>query len=351
MHKKTAFLLYTLAALISFSQAHADPYYHYERSSHSPHADSGTFEIKSADNNYRIGLNALLQPRLSYEFDKNKDKDNKNNLSFDLGHPRIGIHGNAFDPALTYLFQVEFRQKDFSLIDYSVNWACNQRYFHVALGRFALPFSRQRVISPAKYQFYQALGSHADLQISIPNARDVGLMLHNGYNNSFEYALAVMNEGITGRLAYNFNGIDGYEPVDFVGGAPRFAFGLSGHLPRKNLLSTEFNNILGSADFIFKAHGFSTNSVLYYKLEKNKTKNNHRLGAGIDLGYLVNNMWEPVLRYEWSKPDEGHRHRIQAGLNIYTFGHNFQTQLYAGTTLKGKEVNPINAGLLVQFAL
>jgi hypothetical protein len=357
MQRKTAFLVCAMAALLGFNNANAISYGGEIRGgqTHSPHGESGTFEVKSADGNYRLGLNALLQTGLNYVYNKPGVDKGKNKLNFELHRARVGFHGNAFDPALTYLFQMQFAERgEVKLIDYSTNWAVSQEYFHVAVGKFALPFARQLVMSPAKYQFINALDnpSYANYEtLDLPQYRSVGVMFHSGYNNPLEYALAITQSGVTARLGFNYNGIDGYDAVDFVGGDLRFGVAASAHLPR-SLLSPKFNTAYASADFILKAHGFSTNGVVYYKWDsKTSTDIKNSFGAGIDLGYLINQTWEPVVRYAWQKPGDDNNHDFTLGLNHYCFGHNLKTQLYAGTSLIREKINPIKAGLQVQFAL
>jgi len=358
MHRKTAFLVCAMAALISFNNAHAAP---------PPNSDQAIFEVKSADGNYRLGFSALLQPRLEFaHYKKAKDDKDKNKLNFDINRARFGFYGNVFDPSLTFLFQAQFEDdrvkrdtykykgselKEAHLTDYSVNWAFSQEFFHIAAGKFIVPVARQQVMSPAKYQFATALETNRYFAIApLENdIRDIGVMFHNGWNNPFEYALAVVSKGVAARLGYNYNGIDGYDAVDLSGGDFRFAFGVSGFLYRPSLMSTQFEHATASADFIIKAHGFATNGVFYYNWRKNKDAG---MGAGIDLGYLIGGSVEPVLRYGWYKPGTEAVHEIMAGLNYYAFGHNLKTQLYGGVALNSKlDVHPIIAGLQLQFAL
>jgi len=375
MQKKTAFLVCAMAAVMSYGTAHASDVSQH----HWPHADTGAFEVKSADGNYRLGFSALLQPRLRYKHWDRSENSQKaaNELEFDINRARFGFYGNVFDPALTYLFQAQF-DKDTNetglppkelgsakLTDFSVNYAFSQEFFHIAAGKFTVPFARQLVMSPGKLQFADPLGHNRYFGL-VPNSediRDIGVMFHNGWNNPFEYALAVVTQGVAARLAYNYNHIDGYNAVDLTGGDLRFAIGLSGYLNRNQgsekpgLMSTSYNLINTSADFILKAHGFATNGVFYYKMDRqNKdAKFENSMGAGIDLGYLIGGHTEPALRYSWYKPHDRHQsHEIIAGLNYYAFGQNLKTQLYGGVTLNPgtqKKLNPIVAGLQLQFAL
>lgn len=367
MQRKTAFLVCTLATLITYGQAHATH----------PHTDSGHFEVKSTDGNYRLGIHGLLQPRFEYDYEKKSDT---HDYGFRLARARVGLYGNAFDPALTYLFQLQFEDslanmaeqirqslstdttdkalgkvvrnlEDYDpLIDYSVNWAFSPEYFHIAVGKFVVPFARQQVMSPAKYQFPDSNATNKAFGLQ-HNGRGVGIMFHNGFNNPFEYALALVNHGVAARIGYNYNGIDGYDAVDFVGGDLRFGVGLSGYM-KTDYKSSKFNDIRGSVDVILKAYGFATNAAFYYDMKKftddAKEYTNH-MGFDVDLGYLINNQYEPVLRYDWSQYNKN-QHDILAGFNYYIFGHNLKIQSYAGPSIFNGKLKNAKAGVQLQFA-
>lgn len=361
MYRKTAFLVCAMAALISFNNAHAAP---------PPNSDQGIFEVKSADGNYKLGFSALLQTRLEFaNYQKAKGDQDKNKLNFDIPRARFGFYGNVFDPNLTFLFQAQFeneqarRKSDYKakgelkeahLTDFSVNYAFSQEFFHIAAGKFKVPLARQLVMSPAKYQFNSPIESYREFSLAANEVtiRDIGIMFHNGWNNPLEYALAVVRSGVAARLAYNFNGIDGYDAVDLSGGDFRFALGVSGFLYRPSLMSSKFAHVNASADFIIKAHGFATNGFYFYDWRKDEEA---RMGGGLDLGYLIAGSWEPALRFGWDKPGPEHAFEALVGLNYYAFGHNLKTQLYSGLGLNSKfGINnnvPIVAGLQLQFAL
>lgn len=380
MQRKTAFLVCALATMMTFNQAYA---------SH-PHTGAGLFEVTSADGNYKIGVHALLQTRLGYDQDLlRKSPETNYHYGFSLPRARVGLYGNAFDPALTYLIQLQFEnslgrmvekyrnmsaedvQKKIKgaqgpmevigklgdelestdvLSDYSVNWAFSQEYFHLAVGKFVVPYARQQVMSAAKYQFPDP--NTTNKAFGLPsNGRGIGFMLHNGFNNPFEYALAIVNHGIGARIGYNYNGIDGYDAVDFLGGDLRFGLGLSGYA-KTDYKSAKFNDIKASADLILKAYGFSTNAAFYYDMKKEGEEKEYtnKMGATIDLGYLIAEQYEPVLRYDWSQYNKN-QHDILAGFNYYIFGHNLKTQLYGGTSLFESKFKNVKAGLQLQFAL
>lgn len=343
MQRKIAFLIYAMATLISLSQAYAETL-----------EDAGKFEIRSARGDFRLGIGGLLQPTM--QFENIRDPSSEWRLNFNLNKARLRLYGNAFDPALTYLFQTQY-ENDFTtsrermnkgssaLLDYSVSWAMNPDWFHIAVGKFAVPGSRQQVIWAAKTQFLPGGKVLNAFNAVDPYNRDVGVLFHNAYNHPIEYAVAVVSNGLAGRLGYNYGAIDGYDAVDFPGGDLRFGVGASGFF-RSDYL-TNFNVALGSVDYIVKYRHFASNGAFYYKRDKGVNK----FGAGFDAGYLINDTWEPVLRYAWAKPDAENKHEIMAGLNHYWFGHNLKGEIYVGGEIGGKKLSTTLLGLGLQFAL
>lgn len=344
MQRKKAFLFCAMAALMSFSQAYAVE--HIE--------DAGKFEIKSAHGNFGLGIGGLLQPTAEVKYKpENKEWEG---LQFNLNKARLRLYGNAFDPALTFLFQAQFekdavakgdRKGSGSLLDYTVNWAVNYDWFQVAVGKFAIPGSRQQVIWAAKTQFL--VNSELLNEFNyVPNGRDVGVLFHNAWNHHIEYALAIVSNGISARLGYNHGAIDGYNAVDFAGGGLRFGLGVNGMAKSDYLTSLNF--LGGSADYIVKYKHFASNGAFYYKREDQK----NIYGAGLEAGYLINHKWEPVLRYGWANKGQ-HNHEIMAGLNHYWFGHSLKGEIYAGTRLEqGKDKTQwphVLLGVGMQFAL
>lgn len=341
MQRRIAFLIYAMATLLSLGHAYAETL-----------EDGGKFEIKSAAGDFRLGIGGLLQPGVALG---NVQDSSDWNLDVNLHKARIRLYGNAFDPALTYLFQAQFEndwknipdssyKASSHLLDYTVNWAVNPDWFQVAVGKFALPGSRQQVIWAAKTQFIP--GSKVLRGFSSANlyGRDVGILFHNAYNHPFEYAVAVVSNGIAGRVGYNYGKIDGYDAVDWDGGDLRFGVGVSGLI--KSDYKKAFNVGLASADYILKYRHFSSNGAYYYK----RADADNKFAVGLEAGYLINQRWEPVVRYGWGKGAYDN-HEFMVGLNHYWFGHNLKGEVYAGGQVGNKKFSGSELGLALQFAL
>lgn len=351
MQRKKAFLICAMAALMSMNHANAESL-----------EDAGKFEIRSAAGDFRIAIGGLMTQTLDVEYRKNvKDDQNAWGLNFNLDRARLRLYGSAFDPALTYLLQLQF-EKDredleralvnvppgkgsVHLLDASISWALNREWLHLATGKFAVPGSRQQVIAAAKTQFLKSSKLLRQFDATEPYNRDVGFLVHNAYDNPLEYAVALVSNGIAARLGYNYGPLDGYNAVDFVGGDLRFGVGASGFF-KSDYMKNIGDRMVASADYMVKIKHFASNGAFY--LERVNKENS--FGAGLDAGYLINQKWEPIVRYAWAKPGE-HHHEIMAGLNHYFYGHNVKAELYLGTEIYGSDMKNVLGGVGLQLSL
>ena len=359
-------LLWAIGVLISFNQANA-------QSSHDalggadpdlPATSGSEFSFGSADGKYKIRFRGHLQQNNRFVY---HPKQEKKELKIDINRARFSFTGHVFDPRLTYLFQTGFESDPTTtsaevltspgshfLRDYFFNAACHEDYFHVRIGKFRTPFSRQQLISTSQMQFYDQSLANNEYQLT-NTGRDVGIMLHNGFNRPFEWAFAAVSNGLVARVGVNHNGIDGYDLSDFKGGDLRFAVAANGFY-HTNYLTAKLDDLRGGADFVVKVAGFSTNGAFFYRYVKKEGQSqpNHNFGAGADFGYLINRKFEPVARYSWVKTAgdrSPHQHEILAGLNYYIYGHHLKVQGYAGTKLTNKDFDKWLGGVQFQFAI
>ncbi len=368
MHRKLAFLLW--AFLVLQNQAYA-------QSSHDAlggadpdlaETGSGDFGLSSADGKYKLRLRGHVQENNSYTYTKATDK---HNVNIEINRARFSVTGNVFDPRLSYLFQTGFENDGREdprakipgfytspgsryLRDYYLNWALNQEFFHIRIGKFRTPFSRQQLMSTSQMQFHDQSAANEAFQLT-NTGRDVGVMFHNGFNNQFEGAFVAVSNGLVARVGYNHGGIDAYDFTDFSGGPFRLAIAANGFLHTK-YEEAKLDDARGGADFLIKVEGFSANGAFYYQWLKregaDKAANN--LGGGLDLGYLIQKQVEPVLRYSWIKPDgekAAQLHEILGGINYYVIGHHLKVQGYGGTALADKEILRWLGGVQFQLAI
>lgn len=331
MQKIRAYLVCATVALMAFGQAVAQ----------SP----TKFELASADGKYKLGFKGLLQENNRIDYTNgSKDTD----FSMELNRARISLYGHALDPRLSFYVQTAWEKNNVDLSDYYLNLNFNDRYFNLRIGKFTTPFSREQLIGNTHTRFYNASAA-ADMY-KLPAVHDVGLMIHNGHHNDFEYALALVSQGIVARIGFNQNGIDGYDYVDWNGGDLRFGIAASGYL-HTDYKSTKINDARASADFIAKVGHFAVNGAFYYQYDKPIDEVAHNLGASVELGYLIKKVAEPALRYSWIKLAKINQHEILGGVNYYVYGHNFKVQTYAGPRLEDKDITSWVGGVQVQLAI
>jgi len=368
MQRKTAFILCAMATFLAFDQAMA-------QSSHDaitgPDPDlsveafrASKFEILSPGGRFRLGIRGHLQENNEFIYIKSGEKKN---LNIELNRARLSIYGDILHPSLTYLFQLGYEQpqrlsldqdsnnykapgSDY-LRDYYLNWAGNERYAQLRIGKFRTPFSRQQLMSTTQMQFYDQSEANNSFQIT-ESGRDVGIMAHNGFYHPLEWAFAVVSHGLVGRLGYNHNNIDGYDFVDWKGTGLRYAGAVNGFL-HLDYLTASVDDIRLGVDGVVKIRRFSTNGAFYYQNKTLANKNHeNRFGAGADVGYLIHRYLEPVARYSWTKmgPTSPNAHEILLGLNYYIYGHHLKIQSYGGVNVTDKDWNKWLLGVQIQFA-
>lgn len=321
-------------------------------------------EFRSADNNFSVGFTGYLQQNNYFRYmPATGGGESSKDLKLELNAARIGFYGSAFHPALTYFIQTGFekeparsmgsRNNDGSsgyLRDYYLNFEAH-KHAQLRIGKFGMPFSRQAMVNGSQMQFHEAMGASSSYFLLNGNGKDVGIMVHNGRNQPIEWALAVVSNGLVARLGYNHGGIDGYQLTDFAGGPLRFAVAVNGYAQEEDFLKFNMDNLTGGADFLVKAHHFSTNGAFSYNYKKAGTAaGNHAMSGGLDLGYLLAERHEPVLRYSWTKlNDLGSINEVLAGYNYYIYGQHLKIQAYAGAAFSDR--TQWKAGAQFQFAL
>ena len=358
MRKKLLFSVFALGALFFFGKGFAQSSQDITKDyGHGMSSKDTKFELASSDGRFSVGLNGYVQPKISYTY---ATQDKQHNLDMSLKRARIGLKGTAFDPRLTYGLQLGFESaavpkikgSSHYLRSYYFNWVFHQRYLQVQLGKFGVPFLRQHMFSGSALQFEGS--NNVDSYFDIGDSgSDVGLLFHNNDKDMVEWHLAAVSSGVAARVGYNHNGIDGYDPTDWRGGNLRFAVGAGAFL-LTDYMTKSLKDFKAGVDGIAKVKGFSANGAFSYKYSKLQPKVDatHSIGLGVDLGYLVQHRFEPVLRYSWFKQDEkNHYHEMVAGLNYYIIGNHLKIQAHAGPSIHDKKVDKWMAGVQFQFAL
>jgi hypothetical protein len=297
--------------------------------------------FQTEDRSSSLGVKLLLQEHLAFTKAKGE------NLDFGVGIPRarVKLFGQALNPKLTYFLQAKLEavkaEKLEVLEDFFINYAVYPRHFHIRAGKFGTPFSRNYLVPRAQMRFpTDNLAGH-----KFKLKSDVGVMAHSGLSHPIEWALAVVDNGVVGRIGYNHSGIDGFELVDFAGGDFRYAAALSG-FAGTDWKTQAFGDMRGAADFIAKYRHVAGHSEFYVGKWDKVT----RYGLNADVGYLINRHWEPALHYSWYR-DAASQHEAALGVNYYFYGHHLQLQGYAGADFGADAIKQYKAGAQLQFAI
>jgi hypothetical protein len=227
-----------------------------------------------------------------------------------------------------------------------MNWVAHEEYVQIRVGKFRTPFSRQQMSSSTQLQ--SAGLNSAAREFALTNSgRDIGLMFHNGFDRTFEWAFAAVSNGLVLRLGYNHGAIDGYDMVDFTGGGLRYGVGISGYTHNDYNSKELDKDVRVGADFILKYQGLAANGSFYAR----RAEKENKFGGGLDVGYLMDHKLEPVICYSVVKDTKKTNHDIKGGFNYYFFGHHVKGQAYIGPNIMDKKISEWEGGVQFQFAI
>ena len=304
------------------------------------------FFLKSADGDFKLKIGARVQTRYQYDAvdgigdtaDDGSGADDKQ--SFSIPRARLTLKGNAYGKDLTYKFQTDFGKGLVNLKDFFANYKFSDSV-HIRIGQWKRPFSRQQINSSSKL----SLVDRAITDKLYGAGRDIGIALHNNYEKSpeFEWAVGVFNgtsvkpaikttvsidptdnsasasgkmtntisrlqPAFVGRVGYNMGGIKGYSEGDHKGGDFRLAVGLGGMWLHS--YDDEASALRANLDFIMKVSGFSLSGAAYVAMDEttdaagDTSLGMTSLGLHAQASYLLSDVYQPVLRFEWKMPEE-----------------------------------------------
>ena len=304
------------------------------------------FFIKSADGQSKMTINGRVQSR--YQFDgldgvgdaaeDGSGADDKQ--SFSIPRARLTLKGHVYGKDLTYKFQTDFGKGLVNLKDFFANYRLSDG-LHIRVGQWKRPFSRQQITSSSKL----SLVDRAITDKLFGAGRDIGVALHNNYEKSpeFEWAFGVFNgasvkpaikttvtvdkvnevviatskmgntigrmqPAVVGRVGYNMGGIKGYSEGDHKGGEFRLAVGLGGVWLHS--YDDDASAVRANLDFIMKVRGLSLSGAAYVAMDETTDAAGETslgmtsLGLHAQASYLLGDVYQPVVRFEWHMPDE-----------------------------------------------
>lgn len=311
----------------------------------------------------KLAIEARVQTR--YTHVSNDGAPNEDVLA--IQRARLTLKGVVLSPELGYKFQTDFGKGGAALKDFYFDYCLFDKMLCIRPGQYKRPFSRQQINSSGNLEFVdRALTDKA-----FGAGRDIGVMLHDNYEKSptFEYALGFFNgtgdkshfsgsgeaDLTTGevevsqggfsnvpemwhpalvlRLGYNHGGIKGYSEADLEGGGFRLALGGS--------VETHFDTDGGDdslvkyqVDGVVKVEGLSASGALYQTSQQDGAGFGDRStgdgGGHVQLGYVIANAFQPVLRYGYVDPrnlgGDNLREEYAFGLNYYADKHHLKLQ-------------------------
>ncbi|MBN2342473.1 MAG: hypothetical protein JXX29_01005 [Deltaproteobacteria bacterium] len=333
----------------------------------------GGFFLNDKGGIYSLKVNARMQAKYTFEAVDTGDDDKEIESNFSIPAARIKLKGHVVSKAVSYALQLDFGKGNALLKDFYADFAFVKNAFHLRVGQWVKPFSRQQITSSGKLEFT----GRAMTDKAFGAGRDIGLAFHNNYEKSpgFEWALGVFNgtgekpwfEGdaelddtsdeygeVSGkftnvpdtfnpmavaRIGFNTGELKGYSEADLEGGAPRFGLGVSGIFDF-DADDSDDGEIRGELDYILKVHGFSSTGGIYLMSVQNGTSFGDQtygaIGMHAQIGYVIKGMVQPVFRYGTINPDGGdlYRQEITGGISLYFAKHNLKWQTEFGALLE-----------------
>lgn len=320
------------------------------------------FFIRSADGDFGITFQGLLQARYTYE-NLDQPGDNADVSNFSLPRARLSFGGNLFGKNLTYKFQADFGKGGAALKDFYAEYAIVPRWLHVRAGQWKRPFSRQLMTSGSKFQLVdreitnEAFGAGRDLGVSVGNDYEesptlewvVGVFNGTGEKGNLSGAVSVdpatdkgkitsgrfnnvptvFNPTLVARIGFNHGGIKGYSESDLEGGPFRIGIGVSG-LVEMDADEDDQSSIRGEIDAIMKVEGFAFSAAGFVASRQNgSTFADRSIQAGgmhAQAGYVIAGLVEPILRFGYVS-EEGDNNDVKAitgGVAVYVYGTTFK---------------------------
>lgn len=309
------------------------------------------FYLKSPDDKFSLKASGLLQFRYSLEdFDDSQDKS-----SFQIHRGRLKFAGNAFNPDLKYMMQMETRStgtKDGSnaveLLDFFADYTKYEK-LKFRIGQWKVPFNTQFMTSASKLQFVNR--SEADDEFNL--GRQIGVMAYGDVlDNKLEYFAGVWNGNFRNEKRNDNNehlwiGRVAFHPLDHFYGHPKDDMSHEGHTKHYG----HYEDVGGDFEYsnepaLLIAASAAFDSVDDFKAELEKSGEAEEAAAGFKAPGLV---FEPVS--EPAHVDEGDEvdvTRLVAELGFKYKGFSFLTEYYWRKTHGYLDANLLDQGFFAQ---
>jgi hypothetical protein len=336
-----------------------------------PAAADGIPTLQSDDGNYKLEIEARVQPRFEYEHVDGGD----DTAAFSIDRARLTLKGNAHAKNIKYKLQTDFGKGNLSLKDFYIDYGLRDALI-VRIGQYKRPFSREQINSSSKLE----LCDRAITDKAFGAGRDIGVMVHNDYEKSpeLEWAFGVFNgtgdkasfagevdpmtgdvsgsfsnvpdrfkPTVVGRAGINRGGIKGYSEADLEGGPLRFGVAAS-VLTELDYDKGDDSKVRAELDYVVKLQGISTTGGVYLATAQDDTSFSDQaldlLGLHVQAGYVLAGNIQPVIRFAHVNPDgaDSYTNELTAGLSIYQFSHNLKWQADGGLIREKADADTTN---------
>jgi phosphate-selective porin OprO and OprP len=318
-------------------------------------ASAASAQSLRGPDNFSVALNGFVQSR--YTWLKPEASDASQN--FDVALARLAVAGGAFDPKVSYMFQLEAStfgdSNRLTLLD---GWM-QYRFAPgaaVKAGRILLPYSRQFLTHPGNLLFTDL--SAADYAFNLPRA--IGVQV-GGSHGRFGYDAAVANSvraldaggqqnrdgklATMGRVEFAVLGPYGYLESAPAGSAPRqLSVGFAA-ASNPVVEGSTFQNVQPgdrtsgfTADAGYREGRVTVQAAGYQRRNQAAVAESIDRGGYIQAGvYVVPSKWEVASRasvVDFERPSAAGApsdiREYELGINRYLHGHNVKVQGDAG---------------------
>jgi hypothetical protein len=324
-----------------------------------------------------------VQPFLTSRF-ATEDPDFANAL--EIRRARLEASGAIHTKALQYKLQLDFGRGYVTLKDWIADVAIAPAV-KLRAGQWKRPFSRQQINSSGRLE----VTDRAITDRAFGAGRDIGIAVHNGYEDSpdLEWAVGVFNGtgdgarfvpvvdattgAVTGgsltnvpsklrpvwvaRAGINRGGIKGYTEADLEGGPLRYAVAANIALDGDNDDDDKSSQKAG-VDYIAKVSGFSTTGALYLMTEQDGLALTDVtlgfVGFHVQGGYMVSPKVQVVGRYaliDARNDDTKDQQEVAVGGNFFGLGPKVghDAKLAAAVRLQKTGDAKLTDGVLIEI--
>jgi hypothetical protein len=315
--------------------------------------DQGTFELK-IQARVQSGLEAT-----SRIVGGEPDEERVNTTAFLVRRARLTLSGHAFTKKLGYKFQSDFGRGFVTLKDFTIDVEAADGVY-VRTGQWKRPFSRQHITSSGNLDLVER--SFTDREFR--TGRDLGVAVHNGYEDSpeVEWAVGVFNGTgetpvlddargqfsnvprdflpvVVARAGVNHGGVKGYTEPDLEGGGLRWGAAAS------VWIEGDFDGGAGpvhqaQADVIVKNHGLSATAAAYLStVETDDGTELDDLGAHVQVGRVFGartRRFNAAARYGILIPqaaDDDPTHEVVIGAGWLPYKHGAKLVAEVGSRI------------------